>query len=164
MVISDESLFTESFVSQQPTIDEELLRGVKRQLESFLEYHVRPTPIESPASLGARTLETLRWHSLMSELPSIGGQPSVLSQSQIQDLALLEQKHHVVAFLTPVFEKILPPSYQVVNSEEYAWLQTTSTARKYNQNPDNICLATNNLDREKVQSQSRQYLLSRRHV
>ena len=128
-----------------PLQSEELLRGLKRQLENIQEHFGRPTPIDTPASLGRKSMVELQMSALVSRLddessshnPSL---PAVLDDDSIQRLSQLTNEHQVVAFLTPVFEEILQrvPSVDVVNSEEYPWLVTTSDDSRFNQKPDNI--------------------------
>ena len=120
--------------------DRDLMRGVKRQLES-LHHFGRPTPIETPASLGAKTLDALHKSALVREIVASNDQTQlpVLNQEAFEELATLTNEHQVVAFMTPVFADICRGAeIQVVNSEEYAWLQTMSESKKYNQKPDII--------------------------
>ena len=120
--------------------DRDLMRGVKRQLES-LHHFGRPTPMDTPASLGAKTLDSLHRNALVSEIVASNDQTQlpVLNQGAFDKLATLTNEHQVVAFMTPVFTDICRGSnIQVVNSEEYAWLQTMSESTRYNQKPDNI--------------------------
>ena len=124
---------------------DELLRGVKRELENVQEHFGRPTPIDTPASLGRKSMVELQMSALVSRLDDESSShnpsgPAVLDDDSIPRLLKLTNEHQVVAFFTPVFERILQQvrSVQVVNSEEYPWLVTTSGDSRFNQKPDNI--------------------------
>lgn len=119
-------------------VDNELLRDLTRHFEAF--QIGRPTPLQTPASLGESSLFELQESGSFQQLNGIPGEPSVLDQQQRLRLASLSNEHQVVAFLTPVFEQVLGENLgiQVVNSEEYPWLVTRSDNTRYNQKPDNI--------------------------
>ena len=123
---------------QQFGIDNELLRGVKRALENADA--AGPTPIETPTSLGDATMNELEKRKLVQAMSGIAGQPSVLDAEHLAELSSLSTEHQVVAYLTPFFEQALgeDSDIQVVNSEEYPWLVTTSIPSRFNQKPDNI--------------------------
>ena len=75
-------------------------------MESFHHFG-RPTPVETPASLGAKTIESLCQHSLIiSEIvPSDDQtQQAVLNQEALQELATCTNEHQVVAFMSHVFK------------------------------------------------------------
>lgn len=112
-----------------------LLLGVKRMLEASM-----PTPIETPASLGEETIETLRENNLIRELAAVDGGSPLLDVNALETLETMTKEHHVVTFLTPIFEKALIEiaDIRVVNSEEYPWLVTSRRSTKFNQKPDNI--------------------------
>ena len=115
---------------------------MKRQFEGVRELFGRPTPIETPASLGQKSMMELQSHALVSRLDDEvldGSLPAVLNDDSLQQLSQLTNEHQVVAFFTRVFERILHQiSIEVVNSEEYPWLVTTSNDSRFNQKPDNI--------------------------
>lgn len=128
--------------SSQSEEDRDLLRGIKRQLDNLQQNSWgRPTPMETPASLGSQSIADLSASSLISRLdgsldPSMA---PVLEADSIERLSQVINEHQVVAFMTAVFEDILHQStIHVVNSEEYPWLVTTSNETRFNQKPDNI--------------------------
>ena len=113
---------------------------MKRQLLELAEHIPRPTPIETPASIGRKSIQDLTEHSLISRLSGIPGQPAVLDSAQLAELSALTNEHQLVAFMTRFLENSLGErsDIQVVNSEEYPWLVTTSESSRFNQKPDNI--------------------------
>ncbi len=123
---------------QDQDAEKEMLRGVKRQLLELLNSHdrPRPTPVETPASLGHSSLEELKQYRLFLQLDGIPGLPAVLGEKELDELSHLANEHQVVAFMMHAFEQILgDTSYiQVVNSEETPWLETTSGSSRFNQN------------------------------
>ena len=127
---------------RQQQDERDMIRGVKRYLESLQQHFGRPTPMETPASLGRKSIAELEEHALLSRLDDSDdpSRPAVLDSGLLQQLSMLTNEHQVVAFMTPVFERILGErsTIQVVNSEEYPWLVTTSDSARYNQKPDNI--------------------------
>jgi hypothetical protein len=84
-------------------------------------------------------LESLKKARLVSYIESNLSQPALLEPWQLSSLSALKNEHQVVAFITPMFARLLDNTgIQVINSEEYAWLETVSKTKKYNQKPDNI--------------------------
>ena len=133
-------LVTVSLPKQQtPLLSGELMRGTKRQLDA-LEHFGRPTPIETPESVGRKAMIDLQDNARFSQVDDNPSLPAVLDDDSIQRLSQLRNEHQVVAFLVPVFEEILKqvPGLHVVNSEEYPWLVTRSDDSRFNQKPDNI--------------------------
>ena len=128
---------------------EELLQGLKRQLENVQEHFGRPTPTDTtPASLGRKSMNELQTSALVSGLDDESSShnpdlPAVLDDDSIQRLWQLTNEHPVVAFLTPVFERILQ-----------------CTSRESGRVP----LASDYIRRLPIQSKARQYLLSRRNL
>ena len=128
-------LMTVSLPKQQtPLLSGELMRGTKRQLDA-LEYFGRPTPIETPASVGRKAMIDLQDNARFSQVDDNPSLPAVLDDDSIQRLSQLRNEHQVVAFLVPVFEEILKqvPGLHVVNSEECPWLVTRSDDSRFNQ-------------------------------
>ena len=125
---------------QQPRMDNELLRGVKRHLE-YIQQLETPAPMDTPSSLGHKLMCELNDNRLISQLNSnnYSGQPAVLETQQLKSLLSLTNEHQVVAFMTPVFEELLGngSDIRVVNSEEYQRLRTSLESTRLNQKPDN---------------------------
>ena len=97
----------------------------------------RPTPLETPSALGKKVLQELYNNDIIKvhNDDNCLGQPAVLTSEEFDSLKNLTDEHHVVAFMTPIFERLLSGNIQVVNSEQYAWLETGSSA-EYDKRPD----------------------------
>ena len=73
-----------------PLQSEELLRGLKRHLENVQEHFGRPTPIDTPASLGRKSMVELQMNALVYESSSHNPSlPAVLDDDSIQRLLQL---------------------------------------------------------------------------
>jgi hypothetical protein len=70
---------------QQSVIDNDLLRGVKRALEGHQDA-TRPTPIQTPASIGDATIDELKRRKLVQKMSGTTGQPAVLNAEQHAEL------------------------------------------------------------------------------
>jgi tRNA A-37 threonylcarbamoyl transferase component Bud32 len=96
-----------------------------------------PTPSLTPADFGSRELKRLKEANLFITLEEKVGQPSVLKAPEATRLAEIADEHCLVAFLTTYLEDVFKETgYSIVNSEEYAWVETGSRNSKSNLKPD----------------------------
>jgi hypothetical protein len=152
---------------QHPIVDNEFLLNVLRALEASRNATAsRPTPTQTPAAVGLATLNELRSAGKYIILGGTTGQPPVLNTEQLAALSSLTTEHQVVAYLTPFFEQAMGESgIQVINSEHYPWLVTTSASSRFNQKPDNIfCSAAIYSRRSAFDSSEAELLRIRRDI
>ena len=97
---------------------------------------VEPLLKKTPASVGECEKDRLLADGKMKAFKHKPGQAAVLTEDQLHTLESCTSEQEVVAFLTSPFESIFGEmNLCVVNSEEYAWLETCRDPR-YNQKPD----------------------------
>jgi hypothetical protein len=93
------------------------------------------TPTVSPAQYGNDILNKAKVYGMHKTFESEAGAEPALGPDTLTALADCKTEHGLVALLTRPLEEIFGDSVCLVNSEEYAWLQT-SEEKKYNQKPD----------------------------
>ena len=87
---------------------------------------LRATPSLTPGHFGWEEMKRLEEAEKIQEYPGVPELPSILDETDIEELEKLKKENHIVAFFTPILEKVFKDKdgYSIVNSEEYGWLET----------------------------------------
>ena len=148
-------------ISQERKIDE-----LTETVVTSSGHNPRSSPIKTPAHLGSDELEHLRKIGQVVQFALKEGEnpAAVISPAEATELVGTRDEHEVIAYLTPHLEDIFANDGLVlVNSEEYAWLKT-STGQKsesFKQKPDMLACHPA-LYRAKDESKASDYVKARR--
>jgi hypothetical protein len=118
---------------QQP--NEDILTALKQLTQVVVsQVDTRVTPRVSPAQYGDEVLRKAKAYGMHTTFSKGEGEPA-LGPETLKTVAACKSEHQLVALLTRPLEDIFGDSVCLVNSEEYAWLET-SKDKAYNQKPD----------------------------
>jgi tRNA A-37 threonylcarbamoyl transferase component Bud32 len=118
-----------------------LVNDLKETIVASTTYNPRASPLLTPAHLGDQELKhMIKFSQVKDWVATEEHDPApVLTQAQALELAGTADEHEVIAFLTPHLADIFAGvGLVLINSEEYAWLKTSTgkNSELFKQKPD----------------------------